>query len=366
MNKINISDLIPAEAIYDDFFNSPSIRHRKEYFWEEAAPILAKITEKLVSSKIKDDSFQSLKPVLETHIFMYGEYDTTETTDNKDKWEAELDQAVELAIAPWEKGLSADWLGLNLVGTEIKTENDLHDFCLKLAKEYYKQLVHDNKTRKKKADAKILSNANIISVDFLARWQEFVSRDKTKALPTFDNVVIKIAKHLGMNFNVMQTLEFIDLALSDDDILSQGAANSLGITIEDLHALQGEQMVRGFELPDEIILACENYYKDEANIKAKKSLAKGKPRKPEELLVNSPDRLSLRVWDSLRLGTKDDNVASMLNISRTTVQSHGAGRTGFVPTKDQKDLIREVIRDKINAALLALAELDGTEPLAVE
>lgn len=400
MAKPYISELINTTEVFDAAFAQPGMRikprSKKVPSVEQATKAVLVEVERAVGAYIAGEVTPKLEEALESHVAIYGDVpvlsrdSTEEEKDEADQWESALDEAVEEAIAQYVPDLSAGWLGEHTIGSGIHLEDGIVKFCASLGKEYFKQLTYG------KTPAQVMSNAGVTTEQIQARLTAHSNptpEEKAMAAQEADHelqtVYQKIAEHIGKDHDTMTVYGDIELALDDDDGLAYGAGARLGVDEADVETLRMVAIEHGSDAVDVIQHAVQAVLDGTKKKPAKKAKAKAPAPEPEEdeddtsFLEEAPaakpakapkaaapkkakaeaaTAIEASVLLALKeLGAGDTETAKSLGVSRQTYTNYLNGKTEFSPTSEQYDHLRGLLVDKANAALEALAAIDGTE-----
>lgn len=293
-----------------------------------------------------------LTDVKEGYELVNGEYaDNFNSENEKSAYESGLDDALEAALEPYEAHLSADWLGKNTVESGLWNENGPSAVAASAAKEVFKQLTAD------KTPGQILASAGIVAADVEAAIGAAKTAPKASADESDLGVVIgKIKARVGKDFDRLAVYEDLELIVTEDDeILVNAAASRLGLTENDAGVLQIAALDMD-DAPTEIIEKIDAHDKP-----------KGKMPKAQKAAIEaSGDAVSADVLKALKhCGAGDTAMAEALGVSRSTYTGYFNGKTPFVPSEDQYEVVRKELVERANLVLGALHLFDGTELVQV-
>ncbi|RTL04967.1 hypothetical protein EKK58_09170 [Candidatus Dependentiae bacterium] len=375
MPSKNISDIISTTDLIADAFKAPVMRIKprstKRPDKETALKVVRNEVERRVIAAIADEVKPIVEGAYEDFLLMNG--DITEAP-NADEWELALDDAVEPLLEPYVPYLSQSWLGQYTIDMGLHDHDGINIFCNRLGKEFFKEITFG------KTDAQILSNAGIVIQhieEALEIHNQSTQQEKNMSDLTLDDVVAKIAEHVGKDFDALSVYDDVDLASDDDDGLSEGAAARLGISMGDeVDVLRMERLTHGTDLCDIVNTKIEEYHtsgkKKKAAPKKPAAPAKDKPaaKTPAQKTVQAvaesgvldDKALPADVLQALKLcGAQDTTMAQMLGYSRGTYNNYVNGKTPFTPTQTQYDTVRNEVIERLNKLHEVLATMDGTE-----
>lgn len=386
---MDLYKLVSSEEVLDAAFSQPSLRYKPTSAKRPTIETLTKAVmleiEAAVVRAVASQVKEKLNEEYENYQLLEGEY---ELTEDKEAWEDGVDQMVEEVIQPWVPILSQNWLGQNTIAAGLHLEGGVDKFCDSLGREYWKQVTHDNESRKQAPASKIMSSAGIVQADLEQRLEkhnnptpkekEAMSENQNAEL---DSVLQKIADHLGKDYNANSVLEDLDLASDEDELLAQGAAPRLGLDADDVLPLQGERVIYGDETADLLLQRIDELVNSSAKKKApKKTKAKAEPESEEEELPpflrdvkktkRNPEgdadleegNIDPSVLAALKnCGAADSDMAKGVGVSRATYNNYANGKFEFSPSVEQYQFIRGEIVDRINALHEALAKVDGSD-----
>lgn len=404
---MNISSLISTTGLIDKAFTQPVMRIKprsaKRPDIETALKSVVNQIETEVTSEISAAVALVLQEEYDAYVTINGEHADSAT---KNDWESGMDDVVEKTIEPWNEHLSANWLGVNTIGSALHLKEGVGLFCNKLGREYFKQLTHD------KTAAQIMSSAGILRADVEAALDKHINptdeekedmADKQES--ELQDVIDKIAAHIGKDHDVMTVYDDLGLVTDGDELLAAGAAPRLGIDEADAAVLQGESLMYGEDTPDvlqkmiqEVLDGTAKPKKAKGKMTRAANLAKGEdpgigeeivpPAKPQnkgqalaaaraakkakaaaakdedgDEAAELEGLFNPKVLSALRdNGAVDIDMATGIGVSRATYNNYVNGKAAFEPDAEQAGYIRDQIVSRINSLHEALALVDGTEP----
>lgn len=156
--------------------------------------------------------------------------------EHADNWDEGLDDVVSKRLEPFEKVLSANWLGINTIDTRAQNDTDRDRIVKSFAAEAWKEMTYN------RTDIQILAGVGILPVDLemIPGVTVGASAPATPEPKEYDPMRVNaILNAIILNFPDEATLEeTLDLVSDDDDGLALGAAQTLGITMDDALVLR--------------------------------------------------------------------------------------------------------------------------------
>lgn len=401
----NISSLIDTSGLIEKAFTQPAMRIKarstKRPDAETATKCVLNQIETMVSEHISTEVAEKVQDAYDLYVLTNGEHaDSLAQSD----WESGMDDVVENTIDEYVPMLSADWMGVNTIGTALYEQDGVHIFASKLGREFYKQMTNGL------SPAKILSSAGITGKEIAAALEKHNNPSDEQIATTaaaqstgLAGVIEKIAAQVGKGYDAMTVYGDIDLVTDEDDILAGGAAPRLGLDEEDIAVLQMERLTHGEDCVDIILRAVDELLnakpakakgkavkiepvanmtqeemeeatdamrgKDKSGKKVKlpsKAQAKAAARRSGDDADAAEGNLDPLVPEVLKeTGATDDKMAKGLGISRSTYNNIINGKTELAPDEAQFNFLRGEVVERLNRLHDALAKLDGTEPEVV-
>lgn len=369
---MNLSSIINTHGLIEQAFTQPAMRIKPRSQKRPDMDVALKCVVNQIETSVIEEVAASVAEKLEEGYALYtvvnGDHADSPT---KGAWESGIDEMVEAAIEPWVEVLSADWLGVNTIDTDLHKDNGIAVFANKLGKEYYKQLTYE------KSPAQIMSSAGVLKKEVEAALIIHINptEEEQSAMATTENaeldaVIQKIAAHIGKDHSVMDVYSDLEMVTVDDDeILASGAAPRLGIDDNDVLVLQMLALEHGSDTPDviqKLIEALHGSAKPRKGARAK-AAAKPTPVEAEEppedeaAAEEASQSIDVKALEALKAAGETDAVmAEGMGVSRATYNNYVTGKTEFAPTSDQAGFVRDKIVEKINILNEALAGIDGT------
>jgi hypothetical protein len=337
--------------------------------------------QRTVAAKVRDDVLPKLQDMYDTYVLINGEYADTLKNDGSDEVAADdygsgLDDKVEEILQPWERFLSASWLGVNTIDTKLWQENAIANLAMAAGDEVYKQLAFQ------KTPAQVLANAGIVQEDVLAAMQDKHNRPQPeKTAMSTDTMIVDIAQtiknNVGADFDQMTVFNDLEIVIeNEDEILVGGSAERLGINQQQIDALATMGMTMAADdLADQLARAIKaaSAGSPVASTPAVQNVGappvKGKPGRkptpPEGAASGEPLNIVAALLKE-HGGTSDALLATAIGVSRGTYNNYVNSKTPFHPNPEQAATLRGILVDHANNLLVALAKLDGeTEPMEV-
>ena len=277
-------------------------------------------------------------------------------------YESAVDDLVEKALEPYDDALSADWLGKHTIDTKLWLDPDIAEtrpetwaLAERAAKEMYKQITHE------KSAAQVFASAGLIDSKVRAAFDARLSieneeqgTDMTDKPKEYTAVIAKMHDRLGKDFDIMSVFSDVEQAMYDTDAtIKASAQDRIGLLDDDCDALF--MVALSVEDPVQTVIDDLQAYKP-----ARKRAAK-KPKDEQP----AGDGMGGVLAALKHCGVGDTAMANDLGVSRSTYTNYIKGKTPFVPDVEQAPLLREALVERANMMLEALAQLDGTEAVAV-
>lgn len=170
------------------------------------------------------------------------------TQDEGNEWDSGLDDVISARLEPYEKYLSANWLGINTVDTRAHRAPELDRLIKSFANEIWSQLTYNRSANQ------ILSGVGIVSTDLDAiahtASQPFAPFLQLPPATEHDPMSInRVLNKIILSFPDEASLsDDLDMASDTDDGLAIGAANRLGIDMADVAVLRAAREASGAAL----------------------------------------------------------------------------------------------------------------------
>lgn len=376
-----INDLIGDKAdIIEKAMKNPGLAPKRNPTIDQAMKAVASEVEFAAMQNVQQNILPIIQDMYDMYVLMNGEYEdvgmpengTDEPDDDfvnasRTEYSSGLDDELEKCLEPYEKWLSADWLGRNTIGTSLWEENAIVKMSQSVGKEVFKQLSYQ------KTPAQILSNAGIVQADVEIFLEQHLAQAETPkgkqamadaTANSAEDLAAKIKSHVGNDFDQMTVYEDLELACDDDEILANGAGKRLGLDEDDVQALQMIVLEHGDETADHMIELIGNASSGEKVAKPKAERKPAAPKKDAAPVEGGVDPKVL-VLMKKHGSTQDTAMSASLGVSRATYNNWINGKSPFAPDGDQYGAVREELVRNINGLLEALAALDGTEQMEV-
>lgn len=345
--------------VLDVAFASPKLNPKKSPTLEIAMRVVGDTVTKKAKATLAEEIGTDLMDAVAMYEVNNGEYEgiPEENSHARSEYESGIDDVVEAALEKWDDYLSANWLGINTVETQVWLSNDqdrtiVEKLAESAAKEVFKQLTSD------KTPAQVLSSAGIVQADVEQRLAAFETQTGDIPVTDITSVVAKIKAHVGKDFDQLSVYEDIETIVEEDDeILSGSAASRLGIGTDEVDIIQLAVLDMD-DAPSEITEMLSEY-KEPSKRSQTKAKKEAKATQQAEDAVNGVDS---SVFSSLKeCGAGDTAMAEALGVSRSTYTNYIKGKTHLVATEEQYALLRGELVERANKLLAGLAALDGTE-----
>lgn len=347
------------QALVEKAFQSPKLHPKKNPTLELATRVVGDLVTKTAKEAIAKEVHIDLMDAVALYEITNGEYEETiEGSQARSDYESGMDDVIEAALERWDDYLSANWLGLNTIDTQVwlSTDEDrtiVDKLADSAAKEIFTQITAD------KTPAQILASAGVVT----AAIEDKLSTNTgdtpmTDTERTIESVVAKIKTHVGTGFDQMAVFEDVETLIEEDDEILTGSAGSrLGIDADDIDVVQ--LAILDMDDPASDIVAMVGAYKPPSKSATAKAKKEAKAAEKAEAAANGIDPA---VFVALKeCGAGDTAMAEALGVSRSTYTNYIKGKTHLNPDEDQYAYLRTEIVNRTNKMLSALSALDGTE-----
>lgn len=317
------------------------------------------VTEKF-AAEIKDE----VQTAYDTHVELHGDREMAEMFgSNKDDWDTQLDDALEAIVEPYQADLSQDWLANATTGgaAGLHEEGGIDKWCAGFGKEIWKQMMYG------KSAAQQMAALGLVDAATIAQWHEYGKSVGTTAEAVaeveeaegdaLNTAIVAILAHVGVEFDEEDVKDALDMVMDDDDILSAGAAQRLGIYDEHVEALRMAKLAG--HSPSYVIDMLNDAKSGIVATDDKPKRTKRDPNEPPP--PPKGDAIPLLVFQALKehSAVEDGKMAEALGVSRSTYTNYAKGKTPLSPTTEQFNALRECLVDDINGLSRALAALDN-------
>lgn len=379
--------VLAALAVHPDFVKPRALASA------QAMKTAAAIVENNFTASYRNELSEKLSEAFDMYVINNGDAETVDA-ERKDDYAAGWDAQIEGVLEEYDALLSANWLG-TCTDEDMLAPGAIDRMCSSFGKEVYKQATRDTETNKAKSTAKILSAAGIVEADIEALMQT-----RNGAKPG-ENPLTDIRAALAPVYETVYDMyggEYPDLTddldwlTDDDDLMAQAAAERLGARVEDratfrdFRRLWGDSTVAQCcrlldemkanggptAAPVEAPAAAETPAPAPSTAPAIPSPTGEKPARKPRTPKAAPQAVSGTVpAECLALfkenaKAKDEDVAEKLGVSRATYNNMVNGKTPCTPDDVQRLELREMMVEKANGMLKALALFDGTEATVIE
>lgn len=150
-----------------------------------------------------------------------------------DEWDSAADDVVSEALQPFERLLSADFLGRYTVDTRVHMPDQIDRIANEFGKEIWKQMVYDGDLKGPKSTAKVMSAVGVIGVDIDALIG--AARQEERQKPMSYGKILNTITLFTMG---AMSPDDLDLLLDQDAGISLGAQQRLGVTADDAETLR--------------------------------------------------------------------------------------------------------------------------------
>jgi hypothetical protein len=253
-----------AAAVMADFVDHPEVRKLGAVRPQIAIALARSIMEKRCIAYCEALISEKLIPQYEFFKLANGERPEMVTdapwAERQDEWDEAADDMVAAIFEPYERDVSASWLGVAVIDTRIHEEFAISKLVGGFAREVWKALTHDPELteveingRSRQRAKGAMSSADICSMIGLTARDltslvetEMPVQEETEHLhmfqaPTIEQVVEKIWHHCKGKFDDNDYADAFETAADDDDGLAIGGIKRLGGDILDVYALRAEQ-----------------------------------------------------------------------------------------------------------------------------
>jgi hypothetical protein len=260
-NKMLTLELVTggAAAVMADFVDHPEVRKLGAVRPQIAIALARSIMEKRCIAYCEALISEKLIPQYEFFKLANGERSDT-SVDAQDEWDEAADDMVAAIFEPYERDVSASWLGVAVIDTRIHEEFAISKLVGGFAREVWKALTHDPELteveingRSRQRAKGAMSSTDICSMIGLTARDltslvetEMPVQEETEHLhmfqaPTIEQVVEKIWHHCKGKFDDNDYADAFETAADEDDGLAIGGIKRLGGDILDVYALRAEQ-----------------------------------------------------------------------------------------------------------------------------
>jgi len=328
--------------------------------------------------------------------------DTMPDRARRDEWDAGIDDVVEKVFAPYERCVSADWFGRNVIDTRLHERpaagpDAIHRLADSFAREAWQNLIHvlqdgeDGKEVVELSTAKILSAVGVLRSDIeaLLAEQPDIQPEKEimKPMPDVSTTLREFIELTGMS--QPEVVALLENVLDSDEGLSMSGITQLGGDKEDAAALQKfvrEQFEADASDLYNIIVNGATIYTPPDEEEELAALMGGAPevvmeppgapkvtngagpepktrkRTPKGELVGA---IPTKAWELIRMHvkTRDEDIGSMLGVSRQTFINYSKGKPQLMPSQEQRKALLDLLykhRSGIDDAMKLISETKST------
>lgn len=325
-----------------------------------------------------------------------------------EEWDSAVDDALANVFEPYARGLSADWLGRKTVDMRPQNDGEIEKLSNDFGAELWRQMTYEDG---RMTTNKIMSAIGITTDDM----STFLDSLKPQTEQVQDMNMNAVLNRIMLNVGDKDVSGDLGLVLDDsvDPFIIGQARDRLGIDDDDVETLRTAEL-SGHNADSMSALVSTGEILDEADdaTDGAPELAVGEANVPggvmslepgtvpgqqavglplaadvpalaipaapgvETVALEAPKPGRKRsatpagpvagavdpgVLTTLKenLSMKDEDVAAALGLSRATYNNYTKGKQAFVPSDAQRAALHEFVRSRINAAIMALSELDG-------
>lgn len=343
----------------DLIFKHPTMKPKKHPSVEQAMKTAVSVVGKTLTTAIADELLPVFKGILENKEMLEGSFEEVGEA-LQDDYSSDLDDKVEASLEPYLDYLSADWLGVNTIDTQLHVEGEPEKLATSAGKQIVKMLSHEVKD----VGAKVISRAGVVEADLIERLEAQQNQTKEQKEQTLaeeqndlDAVIARIVERVGKDFDIMEMYDSLELASGDDEVLAAGAAARIGAEGDDVQQLQLVALTEAD--PAQFLLDKITEVANSAKKPAKKAKAKARTKTDGTPPEGSMDVMILKAIKE-HSAIKDTELSEKLGISRTTFNSWLKGSSPFAPDEDQIAVLDELLRGDIDELSRAHAELTAS------
>ncbi len=366
MTEYTLEALAPKEQVLARMLNSSALKAKATV--DAAMKVAAGEVEAMVIEAVLPGVEAALTEAYEGHCLMHGDESVLDD-NNADEWHSAVDDCVDEALQPWASILSANWLGEKTIDSRLHEEGAIHALAESAAMEAYREIA------KKRKPGQILSAIGIVKADV---EEALMSRatdsggtaspeDLTKEAANALAAIIDAYELLDAAPDILEISDLLDLASDTDDGLARGAAEQMGVGMEEAMALRNFRLATGGgaeTLADMYITLIDNPTAYDTTPAALAVTTKPKPSKAEEpttAAAPSPGELPSEVLKILKEFTpvKDKDMGDALGMSRASFNNKCNGKGDPVTDAGQIAYIRGVLYEHNAQTAQAIALIDA-------
>lgn len=227
------------------------------------------VAEQIAVNNIRALVEPQIQDAYDLYVMVNGEHASV-TGTARDEWEAGMDDVIEAVLLPYERCVSADWFGRNVIDTrlhqavEAGADSEVTRLAKGLAKDAWRVLIHDMDHDPDEGGTPVLSTAKILSAigivasdlqevlaDRPAPTPEDVQHAKERTMAQLADTLTKIHDYLAMTgSDPLSAVAHIENALDSDAGLAISGIKQLAgslATMADVEPLQayGKQLGDG-------------------------------------------------------------------------------------------------------------------------
>lgn len=377
-----------------------------------AAAMCRDVIETIAKVELRHMIMPVVREAYDMYVLVNGEFDALTVPRERDEWASGIDDAIENAMLPYEKMVTADWFGRHVIDTRLHVPvkpgqgAELDRFVSSFADNAWDMLV---KYMDKKPDGKV-EMETMSTLEIMAAVGVSQSDIETDAMttnpqpeqqeeqpvsqepvPTFAETAQRIREYVELSgIEAAQIPALLDNAVDDDDGLALSGLSMLGCTLPDREPLQMQAMtVGGGQALYDAILKEPVPYEGDAQAFAPVQTAapaapvlpppvapatpaapviqnagtpapakpRGKKASGEPVAGSIPPQAFMLLRDHLK--RKDEDVAASIGMSRQTLINYSkpTSKAHFVPDDTQRKALVDMIDNSVTALLEARAQI---------
>jgi hypothetical protein len=216
------------EVVLDALYADPMWRRMTAKGPVTVAAMLAAKAQELALTDLRG----MLGPELEHTYNKYLETNGERDPNDAGEWDEGLDDAIANVFEPYEKYLSASWMGVHLIDTRAHIEGEMDRLVDLFGQEVWTQLTYE------RTNNQILAGVGIVEADLLALCD--APPPPPPPPKEYNSMSVNAVLNIIMRSfpDMMQLPDDLDMVSDTDDLLAEGAAGRLGIQWEDVLVLR--------------------------------------------------------------------------------------------------------------------------------
>lgn len=251
-------------AIMAAFLADPQVRRTPNMATPVAMTVCRGIAEQLALKNMRDTIEPLVQDTYDMYVLTNGAYEDCADTAARDEWTAGIDDVIERLLEPYERCVSANWFGVNVIDTRLHQavkpgeDSEVAKLAKGFAKDAWRVLIHDmehdpdDEGPPVLSTAKILSAVGIVASDLKAAMAELppltaaeLQQEEQANMSTLQDALEKIHTHLGGNIDPSAVEPLLDNAIDDDDGIALSGIQALGGELDDCEPLRMFAMEHG-------------------------------------------------------------------------------------------------------------------------